>query len=95
MEEVARDVEQTRSEAKRALRNAGEVWSGRNAIASAWRSTKRSYFRAHDKVADAASATDNTVREKIYASVGIAVGVGAAIGYLLTSRPRSRRKRKR
>ena len=92
-EEVARDVEQTRAEAKRAVRNAGEVWSGQNAVASAWRSTKGTYFRAHDKVLDGAYAVDDTVHENIYAAIGIALGLGALVGYFATSKP-LRRKRK-
>jgi ElaB/YqjD/DUF883 family membrane-anchored ribosome-binding protein len=91
-EEVARDVEQTRAEAKRVFKNAGEVWTGRNAIASAWRSTKGKYFQVHDKVSNAAQTTDETVRENVYAAVGIALGIGAALGYLLTSKPRKNRK---
>jgi ElaB/YqjD/DUF883 family membrane-anchored ribosome-binding protein len=93
-EEVARDVEQTRSEAKRALRNVGEVWSGKNAVASAWRSTKGTYFRAQDKVLDAAETTDDTIRSHVYASIGIALGVGAIVGFFVTNKP-SKKKRNR
>jgi len=93
-EEISRDVEKTRSEAKRALRNVGEVWSGKNAVASAWRSTKGTYFRAQDKVVDAAQATDDRIRSNIYASVGIALGVGAIIGFFATNKP-ARKKRTR
>jgi ElaB/YqjD/DUF883 family membrane-anchored ribosome-binding protein len=91
-EEVVRDVEQTRAEAKRAFRNAGEVWSGRNAVASAWRSTKRTYWRTHDKIADTAYAADTTVRENVYPSVGVALSIGAVLGYFLTSKPTKKRK---
>jgi ElaB/YqjD/DUF883 family membrane-anchored ribosome-binding protein len=93
-QEVARDVESTRNEARRALRNAGEVWSGRNAIASAWRSTKRKYYTAQDKISESAYVADNTVRENVYPSVGIALGVGAILGYFLTRKPQPRHKRK-
>jgi ElaB/YqjD/DUF883 family membrane-anchored ribosome-binding protein len=93
-EEIARDVDQTRSEAKRALRNVGEVWTGKNAVASAWRSTKGSYFRAQDKVVDVAQATDDRIRSNIYASLGIALGVGAIIGFFITDK-RSRKRKTR
>jgi ElaB/YqjD/DUF883 family membrane-anchored ribosome-binding protein len=93
-QEVARDVELTRQEAKRAFRNAGDVWSGKNAIAAAWRSTRRKYYNAQDKIADTVYTTDNTVRQNLYSSIGIALGIGAVFGYFLTRRPQSRRKRK-
>ena len=93
-EEVARDVEQTRAEAKRAFKNAGQVWSGENAIASAWRSTKGTYFKAHDKVVDSAYAADDLVRENVYATLGISLIVGAALGYFLTNKPQSKKNRK-
>jgi len=93
-EEVARDVEQTRNEAKRALRTAGEIWSGKNAVASAWRSTKGSYFRVQDQILDKAYATDEMVRENVYATLGISLAAGAILGYFLTSKPQSRKKQK-
>jgi hypothetical protein len=58
LKEVRQDVENTRADAKRALRNVGEVWSGRNAVASAWRSTKQTYWRTQDKVADTVYGAD-------------------------------------
>lgn len=90
-EEAARDVEQTRSEARRALKNAGEVWSGRNAVAAAWRSTKDSYFRTQDRVVDKVATADDVIRTNVYASVGIALGVGAILGFFVTKKPRSRK----
>ncbi len=92
MEEAARDAEQTRSEARRALRNAGDVWSGQNAVASAWRSTKGGYFRAQDKVIETAAVADDAIRTNIYASVGIALGVGAIIGFFVTKKPRHKKR---
>ena len=83
-EEVSRDVEQTRAEAKEALRDVGEVWSGKNAVASAWRSTKGTYFRAQDAVVGAAQTTDQTLRSNIYSSLGIAFVVGATVGFFVT-----------
>ncbi|MEO5802897.1 MAG: hypothetical protein ABIR24_05155 [Verrucomicrobiota bacterium] len=93
-EEVARDVEQTRNDAKQALRIAGKVWSGENAVGSAWRSTKGTYFRVQDKVLDKAYAADEAVRENIYATLGITLVVGTVLGFFLTNKPQSRKKRK-
>jgi ElaB/YqjD/DUF883 family membrane-anchored ribosome-binding protein len=90
-QQVARDVERTRAEAKLALQNAGEVWSGRNAIASAWRSIKGKVHRTQDRIADSAHATDETIRTHIYSTLGIAAGVGALIGFLASGRS-SRKK---
>lgn len=93
-EEIARDVEETRAAAQRAFREAGEVWSGKNAVASAWRSTKGTYFRAQDKVLGAARASDDQIRSHIYSAVGIAFAVGVIAGFFAirkrkekTSRP--------
>lgn len=88
--EVAREVEQTRSEAKRVFRNAGEIWSGRNAMASAWRSTKSKYHQVHDNVSARVHATNDLIRENIYASVCVAVGVGAILGFLSASRKKKK-----
>ncbi|MEO6184276.1 MAG: hypothetical protein ABIP71_14450 [Verrucomicrobiota bacterium] len=85
--ETTRDVEQTRAEAKRAFREAGDVWSGKNAVASAWRSTKGTYLRAQDKVVESVEATDDVIRSNLYSSIGIALGVGAIIGFFCTNKP--------
>jgi ElaB/YqjD/DUF883 family membrane-anchored ribosome-binding protein len=87
-EEAARDVEQTRTEARRALKNVGEVWSGRNAVASAWRTTKGGYLRTQDKVVNKVAVADDTIRTNVYASVGIALGLGGILGFFLTKKPR-------
>ena len=91
-EEVARDVEETTAEVQHALREAGEVWSGKNAVASVWRSTKGSYFRAQDKVIDAARVTDDQIRSNIYSSIGIAFAVGTIVGFFATRKPQRKTK---
>ncbi len=93
-EEITRDVEKTRSQAKRAVEDVEEVWSGKNAIASAWRSTKDTCFRAQDKVIGTKEAIDERITGNIYSSIGIAFGVGAMVGYFVTSKPKRSRKRK-
>lgn len=93
-EEIARDVEQTRLQAKRVLKEAGEVWSGKNAVASAWRSTKGGYFRAQDKVAQTAETTDEAIRTNIYTSLGVALGVGMILGLLTRNKSHKARRNK-
>ena len=92
-EEVMHDVEQTRADAELALKNAGEVWSGNNAVASAWRAAKGTYFNAQEKIADTAQMTDEVIRRNLYISLGIAGGVGAIIGFFAKRNPKYRRKR--
>ncbi len=92
-EEATRAVEQTRAEARRAFREAGEVWSGKNAVASMWRSTKGTYFRAQDKMLASAQATDNLIQSKIYSSLGVALGLGVLIGFISTGKSKTRKRR--
>lgn len=91
-DEVKRDADWTREEAQRALQNVGEVWTGKNAVASAWRSTKGTLYRAQDRVLETAHATDETIRSNIYSSLGIAVGLGALIGFFVTRKPSIKRR---
>lgn len=92
-DEITRDVENTRSQARRAVENVGDVWSGQNAIASVWRSTKDTYFRAQDKVLDTRDAVHDRITGNVYSSIGIALGVGAIIGYFVTNKPRKRKRK--
>ncbi|HXT41117.1 MAG TPA: DUF883 family protein [Candidatus Angelobacter sp.] len=69
---------------------AGEkVSDARKRLAAALDSGKEFYGRVRDKAVEGAKATDQAVRENPYQAIGIAVGVGAVIGYLV-SRRRSR-----
>lgn len=94
-EDVLRDVEEKRLVAEEALKNAGEIWSGKNAVADVWRSTKSRYLQAQDKVVVAAQTTDQTIRANIYTSLGLAVGLGVIAGYLATRAPRRRKRSRR
>jgi ElaB/YqjD/DUF883 family membrane-anchored ribosome-binding protein len=94
-EEITRDVERTRARTRAAVENANDVWTGRNAVASAWRSTKGTYFRAQDAVLDTAHSADQTVRSNIYSSVGIALGLGAILGFFLTAKSSSRKRKRK
>ena len=90
-EEVLREVEATRANAKFALKDAGEVWSGRNAVAHTWRSTKDKYHRAQEQISESAHAADDTIRHNIYSTLGIAAAIGALAGFLFTGK--SKRKK--
>ena len=69
---------------------AGEkVEQARKRLAAALDSAKEMAGRVRDKAIEGANAADETVRENPYQAIGIALGVGALIGYLVM-RPCSR-----
>jgi ElaB/YqjD/DUF883 family membrane-anchored ribosome-binding protein len=69
---------------------AGEkVEQARKRLAAALDSAKEIAGRVRDKAVEGANAADETVRENPYQAIGIALGVGALIGYLVM-RPCSR-----
>ena len=47
-----------------------------------WKNGKEMYGRVRDKALDGVKATDQAVRDNPYQAMGIALGVGAIIGYL-------------
>ncbi len=66
---------------------AGEkVSEARKRLAAALESGKEIYGRVRDKAVEGAKATDQAVHEHPYQAIGIALGVGALIGYLATRR---------
>jgi ElaB/YqjD/DUF883 family membrane-anchored ribosome-binding protein len=63
---------------------AGEkVEQARKRLAAALDSAKEMADRVRDKAIEGANAADKTVRENPYQAIGIALGVGALIGYLV------------
>jgi ElaB/YqjD/DUF883 family membrane-anchored ribosome-binding protein len=76
---------------------AGEkVGEARKRLAAALESGKEIYGRAHAKAVDCAKATDEAVHEHPYQAIGIALGVGALLGYLVLRRySRNDRKARR
>ena len=58
----------------------------RKRLAAALESGKQIYERVTDKAADGARAADEAVHEHPYPVIGIALGVGALIGYLVACR---------
>ena len=66
---------------------AGEkVVEARKRLAAALESGKQVYGRVRDKTIEKAKAVDENVREHPYQAIGIALGVGALIGYLVSRR---------
>ena len=66
---------------------AGEkVSEARKRLAAALENGKEIYGRVRDKAVEGAKATDQAVREHPYQALGIALGIGALIGYLATRR---------
>jgi ElaB/YqjD/DUF883 family membrane-anchored ribosome-binding protein len=66
---------------------AGEkVSEARKRLAAALDSGKEIYGRVREKVVEGAKAADEAVHEHPYQAIGIAFGVGAIVGYLVTRR---------
>jgi ElaB/YqjD/DUF883 family membrane-anchored ribosome-binding protein len=82
----------TIAEAARALMAAtadvaGEkVAEARKRLAAALERGKEIYGRVREKAADCARVTDEAVHDHPYQAIGIAFGVGAIIGYLVSRR---------
>ena len=66
---------------------AGEkVGDARKGLAAAVESGREFYDRVHDKTVDGIQSAGQAVHEHPYPVIGVALGVGALIGYLLTRR---------
>jgi ElaB/YqjD/DUF883 family membrane-anchored ribosome-binding protein len=66
---------------------AGDKVSGaRQRLAAALERGKEIYGRVKEKAVQGAKAADEAVHEHPYQAIGIAFGVGALIGYLVTRR---------
>ena len=78
---VVRDAEELM---KATAGQAGEkVSEVRNRLAAALESAKATCQRLEEKTIAAAKATDQTIREHPYESIGIAFGVGLLVGVLV------------
>lgn len=66
---------------------AGEkVAEARKRLGTALESGKELYGRAREKAVEGAKAADEAVHEHPYQAIGIAMGLGAVLGYLLARR---------
>ena len=66
---------------------AGEkVSEARKRLAAALESGKEIYGRAREKAVEGVKAADEVVHHHPYQAIGIALGVGALIGYLISRR---------
>lgn len=66
---------------------AGEkVGEARKRLAAALQSGKEIYGRVREKAVEGAKAADEAVHEHPYQAIGIAFGVGAIVGYLVSRR---------
>ncbi|HEY0456408.1 MAG TPA: DUF883 family protein [Verrucomicrobiae bacterium] len=66
---------------------AGEkVSEARRRVAAALESGKELYGRARDKAVEGAKMADETVREHPYEAIGIALGLGALLGFFIARR---------
>jgi ElaB/YqjD/DUF883 family membrane-anchored ribosome-binding protein len=63
-----------------------KVVEARQKLRSALDTTKGAVALAQKRVSEGADMTDQLIREKPYHAIGIAFGVGAVIGFLLSSR---------
>jgi ElaB/YqjD/DUF883 family membrane-anchored ribosome-binding protein len=81
---VVRDAEE---QMKATAGQAGEkVTELRGRLAAALESAKGTCHRLEEKTVAAAKATDRTIREHPYESIGIAFGVGLLVGVLVARR---------
>jgi len=81
---VAKDAEELmKATANHAGEKVGEL---RERLGTALESAKVTAHRLEEKTKEAAKATDRTIREHPYESIGIAFGVGLLIGVLVARR---------
>jgi ElaB/YqjD/DUF883 family membrane-anchored ribosome-binding protein len=62
------------------------VAAARNRLAAALQNGKEMLADLKDKAVAGAKATDESIREHPYQAIGIAIGVGALVGFLLGRR---------
>ena len=63
-----------------------KVGEARKRLAAALDSAKEIAGRVRDKAVEGAKAADQAVRDKPYQAIGIALGVGAVVGYFVMRR---------
>lgn len=63
-----------------------KVADARRRLAAALESSKEIYGRVREKAIEGAKATDRVVHEHPYQAIGVALGVGVLVGFLLGRR---------
>ena len=84
--EKLNDLNELRQEATDSVRETAEEWAARAKTAgtAALDATKATYAQLQEKAVAGAKVADRTVRENPYAAVGVAFGIGLAIGFLVS-----------
>jgi ElaB/YqjD/DUF883 family membrane-anchored ribosome-binding protein len=85
------DLESLAEDAKALLVATGHVAEegvieARRRLTAALEKGKETWERVQDRAVAGAKATDEAIREHPYQAVGIALGVGALLGYLIARR---------
>ena len=63
-----------------------EIGKARQRLAAALEDGKEFYSRVREKAVEGAKVADQTVRENPYQAIAMGIGVGAVIGYFVSSR---------
>jgi ElaB/YqjD/DUF883 family membrane-anchored ribosome-binding protein len=63
-----------------------KVVQARNRLTAALDAAKDTYANVQKKAVEGAKATDKAIRENPYQALGIAFGVGALVGFLISRR---------
>ena len=63
-----------------------KVVEARKRLAVALEKARKTWNNVQDKAVAGAKATDQVIRDHPYHSMGVALGIGAVVGYLLASR---------
>jgi ElaB/YqjD/DUF883 family membrane-anchored ribosome-binding protein len=90
-QEVAEHTEHLMADAKELLAATGhvaeeKVVEARKRLAAAIERGKEAWNTVQEKAVAGAKATDEVIREHPYQAIGIAFGVGALVGFLLSRR---------
>jgi ElaB/YqjD/DUF883 family membrane-anchored ribosome-binding protein len=90
-QDVAEHTEHLMADAKELLAATGhvaeeKVVAARKRLTAAIERAKEAWSTVQEKAVAGAKATDEAIREHPYQAIGIAFGVGAVVGYLLSRR---------
>ena len=90
MDNQRADIADNNQDLLAATANAAEekVTEARNRLSAAMDAARETFGRLQEKAVDGAKATDKLIRENPYQAIGIAFGVGALVGFLLSRRGR-------